>query len=296
MNDAGTATAEAGRHELIQQAWGLLERRRFDHARRVIGEGLRRFPNDDEVLLLAANLDWIEDRLDAARDTLQQLLRSDPEHYGARALLAKVLRERKDFAAAERLWVELLQDEPEHADWYAEYAQVMLDTLHVEKARALAAEGLRHDPENPGCLFVHALTDVIASPSGRSESLVTLVREHPDHTRAAVALVVSLSQQRRNREALRIAQELLRADPARQDLVELVRELKASTHWSMLPLYPMQRWGWGGAVAVWVGGAFLLLPLARQFLSPGAAGVVVGLWLGYVVYSWVWPSAIRRLV
>lgn len=296
MNEVGMATAEAGRSELIAQGWGLLERRRYDHATRVIGEALRRFPGDEDVLLLAANLDWLQDRLEPARETLQELLRTNPESYGGRALLAKVLRESKDYAGAERLWIDLLREEPEAADWYAEYAHVMLDTLHVAKARALAAEGLRHDPENPGCLFVHALTDVIESPSGRSDSLVTLVREHPDQARTAVALVVSLSAQRRNREALRVAQELLRADPGRADLVELVRELKALTHWALLPLYPMQRWGWGGAIAVWVLGATVLLPLSRAYLPPTGATIVIWTWLAYVVYSWVGPALVRKMV
>ena len=33
-------------------------------------------------------------------------------------------------------------------------------------------------------------------------------------------------------------------------LVELVRELTHKYHWSMLPLYPMLRWGWAGAALV----------------------------------------------
>lgn len=296
MNDAGMGTAEAGRSDLIVQAWGLLERRRYEHAARVIGEAMRRFPDDEDVLLLAANLDWLQDRLEPAQQTLEELLRTNPESYGGRALLAKVLRERKEYAAAERLWIDLLREEPEAADWYAEYAHVMLDTLHVAKARALAAEGLRHEPENPGCLFVHALTDVIESPSGRSDSLVTLVREHPDQARTAVALVVSLAHQGRNREALRVAQELLRADPAREDLVSLVRELKAGTHWALLPLYPMQRWGWGGAIAVWAIGVVVLLPLSRAYLPPAGAAAVMWTWLAYVVYSWVAPILVRKLV
>ncbi|MEJ0038471.1 MAG: hypothetical protein WDO68_20730 [Gammaproteobacteria bacterium] len=80
---------------------------------------------------------------------------------------------------------------------------------------------------------------------------------------------MALTQQGRNREALRIAQELLRNQPDNPHYLSLVRELKMQTHWTMLPLYPMQRWGWGGAAAVSVAGI-----IGVRALGQGRAGAV----------------------
>ena len=89
---------------------------------------------------------------------------------------------------------------------------------------------------------------------GESEHLLRLLQAHPEQVITATTLVVALSEQGRSREALRIAQELLRNQPDNPHVLALVRELKMQTHWTMLPLYPMQRWGWGGAAAVSVAG------------------------------------------
>jgi predicted Zn-dependent protease len=295
MKKTPAHATEAGRNELVQQAWGLLERRRLEHARRVIGEGLKRFPADAEMQYLGALLHWLADENGDALAAVRQLLAEHPEHYGGRSLLAKVLRELKQHPEAERIWIELLREYPENADAYAEYARLMLDNLDVAKAHALAAEGLRHVPEHPGCLFITSLVDVIRSPRARSEHLLTLVREHPDEMRTGIALAVALSHQRRHREALRVAQQLLRAEPGNPSLVEMVRELKVANHWSMLPLYPMQRWGWPAAVALWLG-FVLVVPLLRGVLPPPAMATVSVVWLLYAIYSWVWPNLIRRFV
>ena len=54
-------------------------------------------------------------------------------------------------------------------------------------------------------------------------------------------------------EAHRIAQAAMRADPANEHLVNLVRELRIQNHWSMKPLWPLQKWGWGASAAMWIG-------------------------------------------
>jgi len=68
-----------------------------------------------------------------------------------------------------------------------------------------------------------------------------------------------------------------------------------ATHWSLLPLYPMQRWGWGWRCRT-----------HRARHRPGAcvekladqrcASVIGYIWLAYVIYSWVGPQILRKLI
>jgi hypothetical protein len=108
------------------------------------------------------------------------------------------------------------------------------------------------------------------------------------------ALVVALVDAGRIGEAHRLAQGALRTDPANENLVRLVRELRIQNHWSMKPLWPLQKWGWGASAAMWLGGVVLIRGLART--APDIATPVAFVWLGYCVYSWVWPPLIRKIL
>jgi len=283
---------------VLSEAQALVERRRYAHARTTLSHGLRHFPDNTELLYLAAFVDYAEDHHESAMQTVQRVLATAPEHYGARRLAAHLHEEQKQYPQAEELWIGLLREYPEDADCYGSYAELMLKTLNLEKAGRLAQEGLRHEPDHAGCLYVAAMIDVIEGRMKRgeqSESLLRLLRAHPEQVRTATALVVALMDQGRQREALRISQELLRSQPDSPHFVALVRELKMQTHWTMLPLYPMQRWGWGGAAAVSAAGIIGVRALDSSIPEPFAS-VAGYTWLIYVIYSWVWPSILRKLI
>jgi tetratricopeptide (TPR) repeat protein len=296
VSESGTTTPDLS--SVLREAEALVERRRFAHARVVIGHGLRHFPENSDLLYLSAFIEYVEDQHDAAMKTVQQVLAQDPEHKGARRLCAHLHEEVKEFAQAEALWIGLLREYPEDADLYASYAELMLKTLNLDKAGRLAKEGLRHEPENAGCLYVAAVIDVIEGGGARGtrqDNLKTLLLEHPEHVRTAFALVIALNDRGQHRDALRIAQELLRSQPDSQQYVALVRELKMQSHWTMMPLYPMQRWGWGGAAAVSIAGIVGVRALSNVVPEPVALTIVYT-WLIYCIYSWVWPSILRKLI
>ena len=281
---------------VVSEARALVERRRYAHARATISHGLRHFPDNSELLYLAAFVDYASNDHDAAMQTVLRVLASDPQHYGARRLCAYLYEAKKEYAQAEELWIGLLRENPEDADCFGAYAELMLKTLNLEKAGRLAKEGLRHEPDHPVCLYVGAMIDVISGKRGQqSESLMRLLQTHPEQVITATTLVVALMEQGRSREALRIAQQLLRNQPDNPHYLALVRELKMQTHWTMLPLYPMQRWGWGGAAAVSVAGIIGVRAMGNAVPEPFQS-VVVYTWLAYVIYSWVWPSILRRMI
>jgi len=293
MNDAsGTGPRSAA--VIAEQAFYFIERRRLEDARRILGQGLKEFPQDPDLLFHSAQVEWLADRNKEAEATARQVLVIDPTHAPARQLLASLLMASGEFADAELLLISLLRDYPESADLYGRYSRLMLRTLHLDKAEQLAREGLRYSPENDECLMAAALCETARSGARPNEGLAKLLQAHPESLSSVHALVVALVDAGRISEAHRIARSALRGDPANLHLVSLVRELHIQNHWSMKPLWPLQKWGWGASAAMWLGGIVVIRGLSQS--APELATPVAFLWLGYCIYSWVWPPLIRRIL
>ena len=293
MNDAsGTGPRSAA--VIAEQAFYFIERRRLEDARRILGQGLKEFPQDPDLLFHSAQVEWLADRNKEAEATARQVLVIDPTHAPARQLLASLLMASGEFADAELLLISLLRDYPESADLYGRYSRLMLRTLHLDKAEQLAREGLRYSPENDECLMAAALCETARSGARPNEGLAKLLQAHPESLSSVHALVVALVDAGRISEAHRIARSAMRGDPANLHLVSLVRELHIQNHWSMKPLWPLQKWGWGASAAMWLGGIVVIRGLSQS--APELATPVAFLWLGYCIYSWVWPPLIRRIL
>jgi tetratricopeptide (TPR) repeat protein len=291
MEQQGPLTLE----DVLAQSDLLVERRRFDQARTLLGHALKARPEHEDILYRLALVDYLEGHDEPALKAVLRLLAKAPAHYGGRFLHAELLERRKQLAAAESVWLDLIRDFPESADLYAQYAQLMLSTLNLEKARRLAMEGLRFEPENEAALYVMAISDLIAGKQGQhSRHLEALVREHPENVATTIALILALQDRCDWSGALRLAQELLKSQPTDEELVEIVRDLKVENHWSMWPLFPMRRWRWAGSIGVWVVAVIGLNVAGR--MSSSVVGPVLVLWLVYVVYSWIWPAQLKRFV
>lgn len=289
--DAGTGLPDA--EQLLWQANELLDRRRLSEARRVLGQALKDAPGHTGLLLAAARADYLDDDNAGARQLLRQVLVAEPRHVDGRYLMFWVAMDEGQLAEAEDWILGLLRDTPDMAVFYAAYARLMLRSLQLEKAGQLADEALRLAPQDETCLRVRAMCDLVAGRHGRdNRALMQLIVGDPQDVQTLRLLVASLSHAGRPREALRLARELLRADPHDANLLALVKALSFDNHWALKPLWPTQRFGWGGVAATWV------LAIAAMRLTavyaPAYANLVVWAWLGYVAYSWIVPPLLRR--
>lgn len=284
-------------HQLVGEIEAMLERQRLAPAKMRLKEALLAFPSHPELLLQSARLDYLQDRNADALVTLQQVLSQSPDNEQARYLLFVIKRDDGALADAEQIIVALLHDYPEHAPFYGSYGELMLRATNLSKARALADEGLKYDAEDGMCLVVRTLCDLIERPTGAaSHALQQLLVRSPQSTYTLILLRAALADRGDYRGALRIARELVRAEPDNPHFVKAVQELSVMTHWSMLPLWPMQRWGWGAAIGLWIGVNVILRVMSSQG-GEEWAGLTIALsfvFLAYVIYSWVWPRILRR--
>jgi tetratricopeptide (TPR) repeat protein len=280
---------------VLQQVEALLQRRRYPQARALLKPALASHPEHPELLLQAAWIDYLDDRSDEAMGTVRQVLASEPENESARLLYFHLLTEKEQNAEAERVILELLREYPERASYYGRYADLMLRTLNVSKARQLAVEGLKYESEDPDCLSAVTVCDFIESRAGEvSHALQQMLVRHPQSIRTLVLVVIALQERGDTRGAKRVAQELVHASPDNESLVSMARELKVTTHWSMLPLWPMQRWGWAASFGIWI--LVIVGSRAIQKINPTWSGIFIVVVLIYVAYSWIWPPVLRRLM
>ena len=290
-------TPEISEAEAVAQLQQLVERNRTTAAKALLKRVLPAFPESIDLLVHAAWVDFLDDENAAARATIEKILEQDPEHYSAHYLLARILEDEECYADAEQVLINLLKAYPEDANLYAVYGRVMLATLNFEKAQRLADESLRLEPNNETALNVSVLTAFVNSPGVETrQRLEQLVREHPEQAQTTIRLIQVLLDQGKNDQAYELTRELVVVQPDNQPLVELASELKAVTHWSMKPLWPMKKFGWGGSIAIWVAVVFVLQSGALERLGIAEYGFPLAMaFLGYAVYSWVWPPIIRRI-
>ena len=291
--DAGAAPPDAD--ELAWRAEELLDRRRIAAARTLLAEALKSSPRHTGLRHALAHADYLEDHHDAAREQLSQLLVDDPEDARARFLLFCVCVEEGELAEAEGLIIELLRCYPAHAPYFAMYSRLMLRALHFEKAGQLADAALRLSPDDALALRARALVDLADDRSGRDNAaLVQLVVDDPQDEHTLRLVLVALVDRGRYREARQLAGELLRAYPQDQGLLALAKQTRYLAHWSLLPLWPLQRWGWGATIGLWL--IAVLGGRAVGQLAPAWQGLFYGVVLTYVAYSWVWPPLLRKLM
>jgi tetratricopeptide (TPR) repeat protein len=241
-------------------------------------------------------LDYRKEDFESAESTATSALKSNPEDPDLRSLLHHIYSAQKKYAESEKVIIDLIRDYPREARYFAFYARLMLETMHTDKAQRLAEEALRIEPEDISAMTVSILCDVINSKGEDvSDKLTKLVIEHPESEHTARSVLMVLIDRKNYKEALNVAQQLLRIDPSDEGMVNVIKELRIETHPTMLPLYPLIRWGWHASAVLWLAG-IVMIRLSGQYLGEPATGILTLVWLGYIIYSWVYPPILRRIL
>jgi predicted Zn-dependent protease len=277
----------------VQKLYYLIERNRYQMAENILGPALAKDPNNLELQYISAIIENETDHVDEAERTLKQILSRDPDHFDAKYLLSAVHIGKDEFAEAELLLIDLIRDFPREPQYFTRYAYLMLQTMNLEKAEKLSAEALRLEPGHPGALTISILCSLSKSSNDTAkEQFSDLVRNYPDAEFSAHSLYIMLVENKQYRAAKRIAQELLRSNPDDTDYLEMVKSLRLTTHPVMLPLYPLQRWGWHASAVMWMI-TIVVAGMARNHLPPEQAVVIIFVFLGYIAYSWIVPPILK---
>ena len=287
-----------GEHEpsAAERAVFYLERGRYEQAKSALNEALTTDPSAPHLLYLKAVIEFQTGDYDEARRSITTILGHSPHHPSALSILADIEIEEGNYERAEVVLLELLREQPDDVELLCSYARLMLLTLHVDKAASLAEEALSRAPDSTSALTTRALVGLIKRPRGRAvDEVAELIENNPDSEQTAVLLLQALADDGRTKEALAVAQQLVRRDPGNQSYVDVVVSLKAASHWSLIPLRPFTKWGFGGSAVTWVV-VIGLLSVLRNSGQVAVAGVLGIVWLVFCIYSWVWPSLLLKIL
>jgi tetratricopeptide (TPR) repeat protein len=229
-----------------------------------------------------------------------------------------VLIERRRLNEARALLSTVLKAHPDSEELLYRFALIDYLEENDEDALATIARLLSTTPAHYGARFIQAEILERRNRWVDAENVwLELIRDFPETADLYAAYARLMLSTLNLDKARRLASEALRFEPEhhsalyvmaiadlitgqqhgqhRRHLEMLVRELTIETHWSMVPLYPMRRWGWAGAIGIW-GAAVIGLNALEGLVPSSVLGILLVIWFTYVVYSWVWPTQLKRLI
>ena len=214
-----------------------------------------------------------------------------PEEISLLYLLCNIESNQKDLGAAETAILKALRQEPDNPQLLCRYAMLAAQGSQLDKADRLLAEARRRDPQYPAV----ARTEMaLAHLRGADKEVVRLGQESltvdPEDPYDHFMIGIGLAAQGRATGAERFLSGAARLDPANNDFAELALEARLATHWLMIPLWPIVRFG---NVPVWMAAIVILLTLS-QFAPKQLLTFFSLFYLVFVVYSWVVPPLLRR--
>jgi len=278
--------------EVITNIWMLIDVRRYVEAKEQIRNAITATPNNAELFYASAYIAWMLDENSEGIELCNQGLTHDPESFGLLYIKFNLLKAENEFALAEEIIIQLLAREPRNADYLCGYADLMMRTFHLEKARRLCDEALRVEPEHSAAKSLSYLLNIINNNSNQSDAeLAELVRLDPESEHLLSLIVHNLIEKKKYSQAQQVTQELIRIDPKDEDYIELAIELKSFNHWTSIPNWLFNRFGWPASIIAWAG--VILLSKVIDQENPWLIWVLYG-YIAWVVYSWVQPPLLIR--
>lgn len=269
---------------------------------------------------------WLE--VGQAKRALETLEQADPDDARTWRLRASALHAAEDNERLVAAAQEGLRIEPEDTYLMRLLAHAHIETGQPSRGERVLRNAIEIDPHFVGlwCDLAELYTDQ-NRPGRAREALDEALRiAHPENIEVKMTAAYFAAKQKRWDDAQRITEEVLRLDPdnahaqvmlgawkaerggmwpnqwarhfetaarsepSNTDVVDAAREARAVTHWLMVPLWPIHRFGW---VTIWISG-IVIGQIIRHAGNDTQAVVWVSFWLSYCVYSWVMPYALRR--
>lgn len=192
-----------------------LAQRDLDSAMDFAQDARAALPNDPQILLIAARVLTMLDRLDDA-ETLLASARDDwaKAHPGIGVGLAQLRRQKGDFAGADATYAEVLRDDTSHAGAWIGRLQNLLEQGDIDTALAMSDAARASCPDTAPILRLHA---TILRRAGRDQDAIdvleTLHRSHPEHTGFTLSLAGARRQLGHLDDADRLFADVLSKEP-----------------------------------------------------------------------------------
>jgi tetratricopeptide (TPR) repeat protein len=276
----------------------LIELGRFREAEQQLAIAFQEDPDQADLKLLAAKLQYVKKDFRQALDIVQNCLAESPHDEDALTLRFRIQESMELYAEAEQDIITLLQQYPQKGSYWASYALLLLKTGHTEKAFRLAEEAMRLDPEDSHCALVYCIVHLVQGSGKKIEAeLEQLVRKNPDYEPTLYLVINKLAQSHKTKEAFALARHMVRLNPGDEDVVKQAKDLALHNHWSMKPFWIFNRFGWLGSAGLWLAFVVIIGMLEKSEAKNSSAILFISMgYVGFCVASWVWPPLLKKWI
>jgi tetratricopeptide (TPR) repeat protein len=202
-------------------------------------------------------------------------------------LLCNIQTKLNNLAAAERAILSALRQLPDHPVLLCRYASLVASDRQLDKAEKLVEEAARSDPDSPVVTRTRAwIAYLRGNDKDAAQGFQEALAAEPEDDSSLFLLGLSLSSQGKASQADGYFKRAVRSDPADDVLRQIARASSYDSHWLLIPLRPLQRYG---RVPVWIAGVGTVFVLNIIGLSEIALIAAV-IYLIFVIYSWIAPA------
>jgi hypothetical protein len=223
---------------------------------------------------------------------LEHALMLDPAAVRPRVLLFALELQDQRYAPAEQIIATLVREHPAEPDYLVMFADLKLRTTDLRQSQKLTSQALTIDPEHVDARRMKLILDTVSGERPATDvALARLLERNPSDQQVLFALFQTFIERNRLNEAVRLGQQLSRAEPHNGALRDRLLELQMFTHPFALPVRALRRAGWFGS------GVLALLAIAfYKLLTVVSEGLATGflvICLTTVVYILVYQPLMR---
>lgn len=289
----------------IQRAQILIEQERYEDAVDFLLSALEASPRDALVLTLLASCQAELENFDAAEESIQEAISSDPTYDFARYIEGLIQMERGYPKTAILSYKSALELNPMCALYYGQLAVALAVLKEWQQALEQSVKGLEIDPSCSVCLHARAraLTGM-GRAAEASDALLRQLSEQPEDALIHANLGWLALEKNKPKEALAHFETALAIDPeaewARAGLLEALRARYLFYRIIMGYFLWMSKFKEGSQWAI-ILGIYFLLKWLRQVgqtnpsVSPLITPILV-FFFAFVYLSWTGPSVTNLLL
>ena len=138
----------------------LIEKNRFDEARKLNDELLKANPHDSEALVSRSEMQISTGNLNDATATLQTIIKNDPNNAQAHYILGIALDKSGDLKGAETEWIEAVRLGPDLVDAQRALAGAALRSGNPSRLAEAATRIINLRPNSPDGYALRALSEI----------------------------------------------------------------------------------------------------------------------------------------
>lgn len=168
---------------LLERAGVLLYQQRYDEAEQILGEILSLQPDNDHVLYLLGEINFIKDNYDRADEFVNNAIALSPESSYYYFLKSRIYYQKDKMEKAEGFIREAINLDPDHAAFFSFLGQIKLYQKKFDEALQYADHALSLDPEDTFALNLRSTA--LLKLNRKEESFQTIaeaLQEDPNNS------------------------------------------------------------------------------------------------------------------